>query len=441
MVVEVVAETVGIVAVDRIRQNDEARKLIVADRNHEDVGVEGHDRHALHITFQFIDEEVLTFLFPVHLHREGVVLLQPEGINRKHSRAADQRHIVDTQLAIVGNVGDQSRLVVVRTLEIDGIGHIDHAVLVVLCIDKGIQGIVSTLDEAPFVLRIRIQGDHRTLQIIKCEVVDGIMQQTVTDGVRITVAVGVELDDLDTHGVVAGLTLLAHKVDVQSVVVEHIQQIGAQMRLRNTAFGLSNEALAVIGHGEVAIVGHIGHSLVISVTILLGKLIIDVNRAGVLMILVAAGIHLHTDMVFDIGTHVQHIRDQLALRKDGILDVENGGVMGKEGDHTDFRMVGEVADKAVRTHRRVVVLPEVIDDTVETGLLEPDVHPCAGIQRTQTDQSVFKGIFHREPAGPSVQRVIFRNDNTGRRVQFRNNNHVTMVVKHLADGVPIDAVG
>ena len=106
-----------------------------------------------------------------------------------------------------------------------------------------------------------------------------------------------------------------------------------------------------------------------------------------------------------------------------------------------MKLVGEVADKAFRSLRRVVVLPEVIDNTVETGLLEPDVHPCAGIQRTQTDQSVLKSIFHREPAGPSVQRVILRNDHTGGRVQFRNNNHVAMIVKHLTDGVPMDAVG
>ena len=441
MIVEVVTESVGIVAIDRIRKNHEARKSIFADRNREGVGVEGHDRHATDITLQFIHKAIVTLFLPVHFNRESHVLLEHERVGGNHARSADNRNIVDAQLTIVRNIGDKRILVVVRSLEVDGVGHIDSAVLVVLRINNGIHGVVGTLDEATLIFRIRIKRYSRTLKFLKGEVVDGVMQQTVTDGVRITVAVGIKLDNLDTHAVVTGLTLLAHESDVQGVVVKHIQQIGAQMRLRNTAFCLSNKALTIIGHGEIAVVCDIGHCLINAITIFLGKFIVDVDRAGVLRILVAAGVHLHTDMVLDFGTHCQHIRNQLAFRKDGILDVEDGRVVRKKCNHTDLGMVGKVTDKAVRSHHRVVVQSEVINNPIESGLLELDVDPGAGVKCSQTDQSVLKSIFHREPASPGMQRVILRNGHTGRRIQFRNNNHVTVVVKHQSGGIPRGAVG
>ena len=433
--VEPVVGTLGVVD-DRVRvsvriKHQEGQRTADHMRP-EGVAEELHNLDTVHIAAEFIDNLIVAGGIPSRDgHDGGIQQSHSHRIERNNTLALGDVAVTDMEGGIVIHIGDRN------TIAEDFIFNVGNHVRIAVGTERDLMEVVGTDTIGVEIVGVNRQG--RQLKTVKREVEGGVMQQSVTDGVRIFVPVGVELHDLDAHAVVTSLIVVAAEVNMERVVVEHIQQIGAQMRLRNTSLALTGNGLTAIGHGEIAVIVHIGHSLVIAVGILLGQFIIDVGGNRIIGILVASGIHAHTDVEIDIRSQIDHTRDQLALRKDGILDVEDGGVMGNPGNRHGIVPVLS-ANERVRSHLRIEPLFEGIDDPIETGLLELDVHPRGSIQRAQTDHGIFivANLGEREHAGIIVQGVPLRNSTA---IEERLHQHEAEFVKGVGGGVPIGAVG
>ena len=331
---------------------------------------------------------------------------------------------------VIVHVGDRN------TVAEDFVFNVGNHVGIAIGTQSNLMEVVST--DAIGIPIVGVNRQGRQLKTVKSEVEGGVMQQTVTDGIRILVTVGVELHNLDAHAVVASLVVVAAEVNVQGVVVKHIQQIGAQMRLRNTALAFSRNCLTTVGHGEITVIVHIGHRTINAIGILLGELIVDVGRNSIVGILVATGIHAHTNVEINIRSQIHHTRDQFAFREDGILDVENGGVMGNPCNR--HRVVTVLsANECIRSHLRIEPLFEGIDNPIETGFPELDVNPRGSIQRTQTNHSIFivADLGEGEHTIIIMYGIVLHD---GTAIESRLHQHESKFVKVVGGGVPIGAV-
>ena len=288
---------------------------------------------------------------------------------------------------------------------------------------------------------LRRHRQRRQLAVER-EVIYRVVEQAVTDSVRESVTVRVVLDHLHAHAVFASLATLAAQVDDQSVVVKPLQKVRAVLGHRYTAVVPASQRMVVVRHREAAVVADIADTLVDSVSALLQQLVVYVNRNSVLGILVAPGMHLHTNVVVTVRSQVRHVRNKLATRQNRILHVENRSVVGEPRYNLNTRIPRGCADIAGIGLRRVVVLPEHIYDAVEAGLLEQYVNLSAGVKGTQTDK-VAPAILlnlHRERASPSVKSVVLRNLRTVGRVKLRNHVHEAVVVERQTHIAPVHAI-
>ena len=293
---------------------------------------------------------------------------------------------------------------------------------------------------------IHIVRHHRQcrFQTVKREVVHRVVQQAVTDRVRITVTVRVVLDHLDTDPVIARLAALAAQVNEQGVVVKHIHKVRAVLRHRYPPVFPSGHRLVVVRHREVAMVTHPADPIVDTVLTLLHQLIVDVYGSGIFRILVTARIQLHTNMMVLVRDQPSHIGHQLASRQHRILDVENGGVVGEPCNRHGI-VTALPPDKrggkrsGTRRGMRIQPLLKRINDPIETGLLEPDVHSRTGVQRAQPDQGIFAiHLGEGEHAAVGMDGILLHDVTI---VEARLHIHETKFIKRIGGGIPRDTVG
>ena len=345
--------------------------------------------------------------------------------------------------------GDQT----VADVELRIPAHVSHrnTVAVDLILDAGLRAaeflglhrqIVVVLRAHTVRINILRRHSQRRQVAVKREIVHSIVQQAVADRVVAeSVTVRVVLDHLHADTVIAGLAPLAAQVNLQNAVVKLIQEVRAVPVRRYPVRRPAGLRMATVRHREVAMVGNLAYTPVDIVRALLQQLVVDVHRYSVLLILVAPRIHLHADAVVPLRSQTLHIRNQLPVRQNRILDVEYRHIVGKPRYHLHLRMLRQVADITVRSHHRIVVLPETVRDAVEARLLEQDVNLRAGVQSAQADQVAPARIaLHRELARPRVQRVVLQHLTAGRRVQLRNHVHETVVVERQTHIAPVRAI-
>ena len=441
-IIEIITETVGVIAINGIRKDYETRHIVLAYGNGERILVIGDDRQAIGTILQFVDNIEITLLMDVHLHGEnGLALAQRERSDRQHAGSTCNRNIIDAQRTIIRDIGDKGGGKITRTLEIQGVGGLHLGTPIVIGLDGCIHCIISTLDNTSL-SRIRSQCNVRPGHVVKREVEYRVVEQAVTDSVRESVTVRVVLDHLHAHAVFASLATLAAQVNEQGVVVKPLQKVRAVLGHRYTAVVPASQRMVVVRHREAAVVADLADRAVDTVSALLQQLVVDVHRNSVLGILVAPGMHLHTNVVVTVRSQVGHVRNKLATRQNRILHVENRSVVGEPRYNLNTRIPRGCADIAGIGLRRVVVLPEHIYDAVEASLLEQDVHLRAGVKGTQTDK-VAPAILlnlHRERASPSVKSVVLRNLRTVGRVKLRNHVHEAVVVERQTHIAPVHAI-
>ena len=295
-------------------------------------------------------------------------------------------------------------------------------------------------------VRIHIVRFHRQcrFQAVEGEVVHRVVQQAVANRVRETETVHIVLDHLHAHPVIARLAALTAQVDLQNVVMKLIQEVGTMPVHRYPARRLAGQRMARVRHRKVAMVTHLVDHFVDTVLTLLHQLIVDVDRCSVLRILVTARIHLHTKVMILVRSQPSHIRHQLATRQHRILDVENGGVVGQPCNRYGI-VTALTPDKrggqrsGTRRGMRIQPLFKRINNPIETGLLEPDVHPRAGIQRAQPDQCIFAiHLGEGEHAAIGTYGILLHDVPI---VEARLHVHETKFIKRIGGGIPRDTVG
>ena len=388
--------------------------------------------HAPRITAQTVHKLIDSRRIP-RRHRLQHRVAHARRIKRQHTRASGDQPVADVKLRILAHVRHKNTVAV--NLILDTSLRAGEAL--------GLHRHIMVVLRAHTVVVKALRRHRQRRQIaVKREVVHRVVQQAVTDRIRETETVHIILDHLDTDPVVARLAALAAQVDEQGVIMKHIQKVRVMLGWRYPPVARSRQRLVVVRHREMTVVGHLAHATVHPVSALLQQLVVDVHRNSVLGILVAPGIHLHTNVVVTVRSQVGHVRNKLATRQNRILHVENRSVVGEPRYNLNTRIPRGCADIAGIGLRRVVVLPEHIYDAVEASLLEQDVHLRAGVKGTQTDK-VAPAILlnlHRERASPSVKSVVLRNLSTVGRVKLRNHVHEAVVVERQTHIAPVHAI-